>query len=133
MGHRWAGIEAAIKGMWYVVGPFGIKDSPVAADQPGQLSSNYTDRAGNSAAWKQVQAKNEKGEVDLTKVYTNDSEIAAYAYAEVQSPTDRQAQLAVGSDDTLTVWLNGKQVYNFDDNRGFEAERDRVAASCPTR
>ena len=21
MGHRWAGIEAAIKGMWYVVGP----------------------------------------------------------------------------------------------------------------
>lgn len=30
MGHRWAGIDAAIKGMWYVVGPqMGLEgDSP---------------------------------------------------------------------------------------------------------
>lgn len=29
MGHRWAGIDAAIKGMWYVIGPFmGIQDDP---------------------------------------------------------------------------------------------------------
>ncbi|MGH9772302.1 MAG: hypothetical protein ACRD4Q_11495 [Candidatus Acidiferrales bacterium] len=27
MGHRWAGIDAAIKGMWYAVGPFiGLQD-----------------------------------------------------------------------------------------------------------
>ena len=29
--------------------------------------------------------------------------------------------MAVGSDDTLTVWLNGKEVYKFDGNRGFDA------------
>ena len=33
--------------------------------------------------------------------------------------------MAVGSDDTLTVWLNGKEVYQFSDRRGFEHEQAR--------
>ncbi len=33
--------------------------------------------------------------------------------------------MAVGSDDTLTVWLNGKEVYKFADRRGFEHEQAR--------
>ena len=33
--------------------------------------------------------------------------------------------MAVGSDDTLTVWVNGKQVYNFQDSRGLAAEAAR--------
>ena len=42
-----------------------------------------------------------------------------------ESPSERKAQMVVGSDDTLTVWLNGKQVYNFADRRGFEHEQGR--------
>ena len=30
--------------------------------------------------------------------------------------------MAVGSDDTLTVWVNGKKVYDFQDRRGFDAD-----------
>ena len=31
MGHRWAGIDSAIKGMWYVVGPlYGVRRQSVA-------------------------------------------------------------------------------------------------------
>ena len=33
--------------------------------------------------------------------------------------------MAVGSDDTLTVWVNGKEVYEFSDRRGFEHEHAR--------
>ena len=33
--------------------------------------------------------------------------------------------MAVGSDDTLTVWVNGKQVYDFHDRRGFDREQAR--------
>ncbi len=33
--------------------------------------------------------------------------------------------MAVGSDDTLTVWLNGKEVYKFSDRRGFDHEQAR--------
>jgi hypothetical protein len=36
MGHRWAGIDAAIKGMWYVVGPrIGLRGSLSQFEQPG--------------------------------------------------------------------------------------------------
>ena len=30
--------------------------------------------------------------------------------------------MAVGSDDTLTVWLNGKEVYKFSGNRGYSPD-----------
>ena len=33
--------------------------------------------------------------------------------------------MAVGSDDTLTVWLNGREVYRFSDRRGFHPEQAR--------
>ena len=38
---------------------------------------------------------------------------------------ERTAQMVVGSDDTLTVWVNGKQVYDFADRRGFSADAGR--------
>ena len=37
--------------------------------------------------------------------------------------------MVVGSDDTLTVWLNGKKVYDFADRRGFEHEQARFDVS----
>ena len=37
--------------------------------------------------------------------------------------------MVVGSDDTLTVWLNGKKVYEFADRRGFEHEQARFDVS----
>ena len=33
--------------------------------------------------------------------------------------------MVVGSDDTLTVWVNGKQVYDFADRRGFCPDQGR--------
>ena len=42
-----------------------------------------------------------------------------------RAPPTGTAQMAVGSDDTLTVWLNGKEVYKFSDRRGFEHEQAR--------
>ena len=56
---------------------------------------------------------------------THDDDRAAYAYAEVTSPAERKAQMVVGSDDTLTVWVNGTQVYDFADRRGFSPDQDR--------
>jgi putative heme-binding domain-containing protein len=34
--------------------------------------------------------------------------------------------MVVGSDDTLTVWLNGQEVYRFSERRGFEHEQARL-------
>ena len=56
---------------------------------------------------------------------STDDDRTAYAFAELKSATERTARMVVGSDDTLTVWLNGKQVYSFDDRRGFDHSQDR--------
>ncbi len=61
----------------------------------------------------------------LGRLFTYDDNRAAYGYAEIESAGERQAQMAVGSDDTLTVWVNGKEVYEFSTRRGFEAAHDR--------
>ena len=37
--------------------------------------------------------------------------------------------MIVGSDDTLSVWLNGKRVYHFADRRGYDPESARVEVS----
>ena len=36
--------------------------------------------------------------------------------------------MVVGSNDTLTVWINGKQVYDFQGNRGYEADQAHVTS-----
>jgi putative heme-binding domain-containing protein len=50
---------------------------------------------------------------------------AAFGYAELGGPA-RRAELVVGSDDSLTVWLNGRQVYDSPGDRGFAPDQDRV-------
>ena len=75
--------------------------------------------------WRTVKPVDRSGQIDLGQTYSHDDDLAAYGYAEVTSPSDRPAQMVVGSDDTLTVWLNGKQVYEFADRRGFDHEQAR--------
>lgn len=75
--------------------------------------------------WKTAKAVDPDGQIDLGRFYTHDEDQSAYGYAEVKSPAERKAQVVVGSDDTLTVWINGKQVYDFADRRGFSADAGR--------
>ena len=83
--------------------------------------------------WRAAEAVDSRGQIDLGQIYSNDDDRAAYASAVVESPTERKAQMVVGSDDTLTVWLNGKQVYDFTDRRGFEHEQARFDVSLAAR
>ena len=62
------------------------------------------------------------GEVDVNKVLPGLSNKSVFATAILTSEAARPARLAVGSDDTLHVWLNGKEVYKFNDHRSFSAE-----------
>ncbi len=80
---------------------------------------------GRRVTWRSVEPADRRGQVDLGRTYSHDDNLAAYGYAEVESPADRTAQMAIGSDDTLTVWVNGHEVYRFSDRRGFDHEQAR--------
>jgi putative membrane-bound dehydrogenase-like protein len=120
-------IYAALKPVtsWHVLGPFPIASVPsLDADKPIDLKSSMEGARGRPVKWRLAKAVDNRGQINLGRIYS-EGELAAYGYAEFQSTTERTAQMAVGSDDTLTVWLNGKQVYEFADRRGFEYEQKR--------
>ena len=111
---------------WRVAGPFPIASPPALdANQPIDPKASFEGAAGRHVTWRPVQVVDPKGQVDLGRTYSHDDDLAAYGYAEIPSAADRPAQMAVGSDDTLTVWINGEQVYDFSDRRGFEHEHAR--------
>jgi putative membrane-bound dehydrogenase-like protein len=112
---------------WRVLGPFSIKDGlPFEPNRDIDFAATPPGVQGTPVAWTTLAADDSSGMVNLGRRYGTNDDVAAFAAAPVESAEDRPAHLVVGSDDTLTVWLNGKKVYDFDRRRSFKAEADRV-------
>jgi putative heme-binding domain-containing protein len=110
---------------WRIVGPFKIGDKPpFSPDGTIDLNASYTGSNEQPAVWKPTKAIDADGQVDVARLYTHLDDRAAFGYAEINSLADREVQFAVGSDDTLTVWVNGKSSYDFQQRRGFEPRKD---------
>jgi putative heme-binding domain-containing protein len=112
---------------WRVIGPFPKESKPpVNPEGTIDLNASVAGLEGKPTTWKLTQAIDAQGQVDLGKVFSNNDTVYAFGYAEINADAARKAQLAVGSDDTLTVWLNGKKVYEYLDRRGFAPDAARV-------
>jgi hypothetical protein len=115
---------------WRLLGSFPIDSaSPFPTDRPVDLSAKYNDRKGQPTAWKPSAPVDGQSTIDLGQLYGRDDRLAAFACTEIPSPTARSARMLIGSDDTLTVWLNGKTVYDFRSSRSYTAAADRVDVS----
>ena len=111
---------------WHVMGPFPSNGRPpIRGNRPIDLTRTAPGRNGTTLAWKAVRADGDHGMVDLARTVGDIGDCSAFGYAELESPTDRPAQIGVGSDDTLTVTLNGREVYRFNGNRVYEPESAR--------
>jgi putative membrane-bound dehydrogenase-like protein len=111
---------------WKVLGPFPIDGGPgLDPSKTVDFAATFPGIGSQKVRWKTATAIDKDGQIDLGQVYTHDDDRMAYGYAEIQSGTDRTAQAYVGSDDTLTVWLNGVQVYDFADRRGYAHDQGR--------
>ena len=74
--------------------------------------------------WQQVISENDV--VDLDRMYNGKDYVYAYALAEINSPQASNALLALGSDDGIKVWHNGKLVHNNWIPRGTNKDDDLV-------
>ncbi|HQO33959.1 MAG TPA: DUF4838 domain-containing protein, partial [bacterium] len=79
----------------------------IAPDISEGKTVTYGDR---TAVWVRHTASG--GIVDLDRVLSQDDFILAYAYCEFVAPQEQACMLAVGSNDGVRVWLNGKPVYD---------------------
>ncbi len=124
---------------WMVIGPF---ENPwenaldVAFEPESEIDFTQTCKGknGKTAAWKRIERT-----VDEESVLTNEflvdlhdatggfSEYAvAYAVTYLDSPNDRDAVLAVGSDDGVAVWVNGEVVHRNHVGRPYTSRKDIV-------
>ena len=97
---------------WRLFGPF---------ERGKEAKPSDLDGAGDERRAEPV-----NGFLNLAKALTGESEKTAYARATVMSSTDREADMTVGSDDSVSVWVNGELVHTFADNRSFTADQDKL-------
>jgi len=101
---------------WFVLGPF---DAPGKSgfsrtfppESQVDLSASYTGQTGRRIGWKQVQTTDRLGQINLIRAIASTREAVGYAYTELNSPKQQDAQIRCGADDNLSVWLNGQSVF----------------------
>jgi len=125
---------------WLLLGPFtfgandfgGEQQQPAADEEfmPGERQLNGTQAAPEPATWQEKQFTDSvrPGRVDLNAFYKRIDHAAAYAVCWLNCPQAvPDATLLVGSDDYLTVWINGKLVHCYKkERRAGEADQDRI-------
>ena len=63
--------------------------------------------------------------IDLDKYYDDPSDCVVYAYAEFDAVKGQKAELWVGSDEGMKVWINGEEVYAHEGRRRHRLPNDR--------
>ena len=105
---------------WQLVGPLGKNiGPPFKVNDPINPSAKFKDKKGGPVSWKPAKAVDARGKVDLVAIYGPTTDATAFAYAEVVRSEAGTARFSIGSDDTMIVWVNGKQVFTFDGSRGY--------------
>lgn len=113
---------------WTLLGPFPTMKPEAPFDVAKAIDPARPVKTpdGKSYDWKPTPPEGEEGRINLGRIFGTKDNQAAFAVAEVVSPTRRKVQLAIGSDDTLIVWLNGKQVFEYGGSRPFGLGQDKV-------
>jgi len=122
---------------WWVIGPFSnpggdTKDIAHPPERgPVDLGKNYPGIGGQRVAWHKVERDPSldvaaEHLVDFIKLFGQRENAAAYALTWLESPREMDAVIALGSDDGVVVWLNGKRVHANLVPRGYSPKADRV-------
>src|SRR5262249_448909 len=102
-------------GNWHFIGPFdnaGNKgfDIVYPPEKEIELKKKYPGKNGEEAIWREGRFRD--GEINNLAVFKPENNLQAvvYLYREIDSNVARDLPVSLGSDDTLTVWLNGQKL-----------------------
>jgi hypothetical protein len=115
---------------WNLVGPFpaaDMDDLPTVFPPETETApaKSYKGKDGGAVGWRTFRA-GESGYVRLDDLIRPNEQAIVYGLAWVLSPDDRSAELLLGSDDGVRVWLNGGLVHTNPAYRAAEPDLDRV-------
>lgn len=104
---------------WKVVGPFnnranqGFCRMTYPPEQKIDLDATY-EGLDQQVSWQPVLSQNPLGLVDLTQVYGQKAYVIAYAFTQIKSPTSKNVQLRIKTDDGIKIWVNGRKISTID-------------------
>ena len=65
--------------------------------------------------------------IDLDTHFDDPVQVAVYAYTNFTMATSDSVRLWIGSDEDLTVWIDGEQIYDHEGKRKHKLGMDRLA------
>jgi hypothetical protein len=103
-----------LQGKWHYIGPFDNTDNEgfEAAFPPEKeidFKRSYPGKNGLKAVWKEYPSFRIDRVNDLRQFPDNDYAVV-YLYHEIEVKESLQLPVSLGSDDSLTVWLNGEKL-----------------------
>jgi putative membrane-bound dehydrogenase-like protein len=111
---------------WRLIGPFPRDGKPYPPETEQNFGAVYTS-FDKPVKWTNHKADaKQHGRMNLEPLFTPTTDVVAYGYAEIESPADRQTELLVGSDDTITIWVNGQKVHETHGDRGWNYDADKI-------
>jgi hypothetical protein len=123
--------STAKMGPWYYIGPFDSTegkgfDTVYPPEKGIDLSQQYPGKNGEKAVWKEGAFRD--GEVNSLALFKEgcNENVAGYVYRELEVPEATELTVSLGSDDTLTVWLNGAKLLAENVGRGCEPDQAMV-------
>jgi alpha-galactosidase len=126
---------------WHVIGPFKSgTPGQITLDFPTPIDTDFSRRTdgsvdlkatyqlnGQQLAWHKAKANNRTGYVNFTRVVAPCEWCVGYGYAEVESIHPRDTVLRCGSDDGITIWVNGRLVHRNEVGRGYTPNSDQTS------
>jgi len=119
------------EGKWYYVGPFdNTSDNGFETEYPPEkkvdLKAFYSGKDGVKIGWEEFKGFTLGKVVDLRKFGNVKTNAAVYLYHTFEAPAAYKQLLSFGSDDTLSVYFNGKRLIHEKHSRAAGPDQDIV-------
>ncbi len=118
---------------WAVAGPFQTEpDAAYALSTPAEWTFSPDARFAAEPAplrWEAVQPEHvlEHSGLNFIALFGQRSHATVYAMTLVASDTEQEAEIRAGSDDTLTLWLNGEKVFDREVYRDADWDQEMIS------
>jgi hypothetical protein len=120
-----------LEGPWYHAGPFDNLnqegfDFAYPPEKGVDLKATYIGKGARKVTWKEFTTFSPGKVIDLTTLYDDRTNSTVYLYHTFESAQAFRMRLGLGSDDTLTVYFNGKRVLHEPHFRAAAPDQDFV-------
>lgn len=124
--------ELGVVRRWWLAGPFpNIQGAGFGRvfppEQEIDLKAKYQSSYGD-AGWYLMDRTAPAGRVNLENYFVETDNVVGYALIYLVSDADREVEIRAGSDDTITIFVNGEIVWSHEQYRGLKFDNDVVEA-----